>query len=237
MRTAHRDWPTQKRRSLMHSQAPSPSFLHPPATAGPGLLLVLCGPSGAGKGTVVAGLLSRGEQAGYQLAFSVSMTTRPMRPGEVEGRSYFFVTREAFESRLREEGFLEHAEYAGHLYGTPRPPVEQALAAGQVVLLEIDLQGALQIKRTYPDAVMVFLMPPSFEELEQRLRRRGTETPDVIEKRLAIAREEHRGAHEFTYYVSNAAVSEAVSDLDGIIRAERCKLRRLCPGGIPQDHP
>ena len=191
-----------------------------------GFLLVLCGPSGAGKGTVVSGLMARENQYAQALEFSVSMTTRSARPGESEGKNYYFVSREMFEERIKAGALLEYAEYAGNLYGTPRDAVERAVENGKVVLLEIEVRGALQVKKTFPDAVMVFIMPPTFEELEQRLLRRATETQEVIAKRLAIAREEYQSVSAFEYYVQNDTVSGAVLELDSIICAERCKVKR-----------
>ena len=142
-----------------------------------GVLFVLSGPSGVGKGTVKAQLFEEFEKC---LVFSVSATTRKPREGEVDGREYFFIDRDSFERKIRENAFLEHAEFAGNLYGTPREAVNAQLLAGRDVLLEIEVQGALQVMQAMPECVSLFILPPSFEVLEQRLRGRGTETDAVI---------------------------------------------------------
>ncbi len=183
-----------------------------------GHLFVLTGASGVGKGTVRAKVLER-----TRLFYSVSMTTRPPRPGERHGVDYYFVDRPTFEALLREGGFLEHAEYVGHLYGTPRAPVERALARGEDVLLEIEVQGALQVKAKIPEAVLIFLLPPSLSELKRRLVYRGQDPPEKIAKRLEQAEWEIRNAHLFDYAVVNEVLEEAVADFLAIVRAERLK--------------
>ncbi len=170
-----------------------------------GRLLVLSGPSGVGKSSVVSRLRSRRPD----LVFSVSATTRAARSGEVDGGHYHFVDRAEFESMIARGQLLEWAEFAGHLYGTPAGPVEEALARGSDVLLEIELQGARQIRDTAPDAVRVFLAPPSWEVLVERLQGRRTESAEVIERRLATAQVELAAEGEFDHTVVNASVDEA----------------------------
>ena len=150
-----------------------------------GLLIVLSGPSGCGKGTMVAEILKRGD-----CAVSVSATTRAPREGEENHVHYHFLTRDAFEQKIAENGLLEYAEYCGNYYGTPRDEVDKILAAGKHVILEIEVQGALQIRERCPEAVLVFTVPPSLAELDRRLHKRGTETEEVIAKRIARAKEE-----------------------------------------------
>ena len=180
-----------------------------------GLLIVLSGPSGCGKGTLVAELLKRGD-----CAVSVSATTRQPREGEIDGTHYFFVTREEFEQRIAENRLLEHAEYCGNYYGTPREEVERLRAEGKHVILEIEVQGALQIKERCPDAVLVFTVPPSIDELRRRLHKRGTETEEVIERRIAQVARELPCANQYDYVILNDALEDAVDDLAAVIRAE-----------------
>ena len=175
-----------------------------------GKLLVLSGPSGAGKSTVVSKLMEmRGD-----VCFSVSATTRSPRPGEEDGVNYFFVSRERFEELVQNDQMLEHAEYVGNCYGTPRAYVEEKLNAGMNVILDIEVQGAQQVIQSAPDAILVFLVPPSLEELGRRLRSRGTESEEVIQDRLNRAREEYQ-ADFYHYIVIN-------SELDAIITAAKC---------------
>ncbi|MFO0104555.1 MAG: guanylate kinase, partial [Cyanobium sp.] len=156
-------------------------------------LSVITGPSGVGKGTLVSRLLARHPR----IWLSVSATTRAPRPGEVEGESYFFLSREHFERQVVAGGFLEWAEFAGNLYGTPREPVERQLAAGRPVLLEIELEGARQVRRSFPAGFQVMIQPPSLEELERRIRGRGTDAEAAIHRRLERSREELAAAGEF----------------------------------------
>ena len=180
-----------------------------------GLLIVLSGPSGCGKGTLVAELLKRGD-----CAVSVSATTRQPREGEIDGTHYFFVTREEFEQRIAENRLLEHAEYCGNYYGTPREEVERLRAEGKHVILEIEVQGALQIKERCSDAVLVFTVPPSIDELRRRLHKRGTETEEVIERRIAQVARELPCANQYDYVILNDALEDAVDDFAAVIRAE-----------------
>jgi guanylate kinase len=174
-----------------------------------GRLVVLTGPSGVGKGTVVAEL----RRMRPDLWVSVSATTRPARAGEVDGVAYHFWTPERFARTIADGGFLEWAEFAGNRYGTPRAPVEQRLAAGEPVLLEIELQGARQVRAAMPHALMVFLTPPSVADLEARLRGRGTEDEEAISRRLARARDEMAAAGEFDAVVVNDDVVRAAREL------------------------
>lgn len=187
-----------------------------------GLLLVLSAPSGGGKGTVLKELFKRDEN----LRLSVSATTRAPRPGEVHGQQYYFLSKEEFESMIASGGMLEHARYVGNYYGTPRAPVEAWLEEGHDVVLEIEVQGGQQVKKLCPWCVSVFLLPPSMEVLESRLRGRGTEEESLIQKRLAAAREEIPHAAEYDYIVYNAALEDAVADIEAILRAEKRKYER-----------
>ncbi|MFY8148589.1 MAG: guanylate kinase [Prochlorococcaceae cyanobacterium] len=177
----------------------------------PGRLTVLTGPSGVGKGTLVALLRQRHPR----LWLSVSATTRAPRQGEQEGEHYFFLSRQAFEEQVAAGGFLEWAEFAGNLYGTPRRPVEQHLEAGLPVLLEIELEGARQVRTTFPAGLQLFLKPPSFEELERRIRSRGTDSEEAIQRRLERARVELAAEGEFDAAVVNGELEQALAALEG----------------------
>ena len=181
-------------------------------TAG-GRLTVLTGPSGVGKGTLVKLLLQRHPR----IWLSVSATTRAPRQGEEEGHSYFFLSRQAFEQRVSEGGLLEWAEFAGNLYGTPRQPVEQRLAEGRPVLLEIELEGARQVRRSFPAGFQVFLEPPSFEELERRIRGRGTDSEEAIRRRLERAQVELAAAPEFDARLVNGDLETALAELERLM--------------------
>jgi guanylate kinase len=182
-----------------------------------GIPFVVSAPSGTGKTTVCRGLVERDAQ----LAFSVSHTTRKQRPGEREGQHYHFVTRTEFERLVAAGAFVEHAEYAGHLYGTSFAALDAPLAAGRDLLLEADVQGALQLRERRRDARFVFLLPPSMPELERRLRERGTDTAEVITQRLALVRRELAAVHAFDYAVVNEEIERSVETLLGIVAAER----------------
>ncbi len=180
-----------------------------------GIIIVVSGFSGAGKGTIMKELISKYDQ----YALSISATTRDPRPGEENGREYFFVSNEEFEKLIKENGLIEHAGYVNHYYGTPRKFVEDKLNAGIDVILEIEIQGALQIKEQYRDAVLLFVMPPSAKVLEERLKGRGTETDEVIKQRLARACEEAVGIENYDYIVINDKLEDAVERVHGIITA------------------
>ncbi|HWJ02465.1 MAG TPA: guanylate kinase [Verrucomicrobiae bacterium] len=189
-----------------------------------GLLIVLSGPSGAGKGTLCKELLKQLPNLNY----SVSATTRAPREGEMDGVHYFFKSKEEFERMLAANQFLEHAEYVNNLYGTPRFAVEEAINEGRNVILEIEIQGALQIKRKFPKGVFIFVVPPSMEELKARICKRGTETEDNIKKRLDKASVEQEYITEYDYAVVNDQVADAVEKIKAIITAERCRVKRQC---------
>ena len=180
-----------------------------------GIIIVVSGFSGSGKGTLMNLLTSKYDN----YALSVSATTRSPRPGEVNGREYFFVSNEEFEKLINENGLIEHAGYVDHYYGTPRKFVEDKLSQGIDVILEIEIQGALQIKEQYPDAVLLFVMPPSVAELEKRLRGRGTETEEVILQRLKRAKEESVGIEKYDYLVINDDLEKCTERLHSIIEA------------------
>lgn len=180
-----------------------------------GLLLVISGFSGAGKGTLVKSLVQ--EYDNY--ALSISMTTRAPRPGEEDGREYFFVDKEQFETKISEEGLIEHACYCGNYYGTPRDYVEKMLDEGKDVILEIEIQGAMEIKHKIPNAILLFVAPPSAEELKRRLVNRGTETKEVIDRRLSRAYEESLGIEKYDYLVINDKLEECVHELHSIVQA------------------
>ncbi len=184
-----------------------------------GTLFMVAAPSGAGKSTLVNALLER-EPA---ISLSVSHTTRPPRVGELYGRHYYFVERAEFEREVAEGIFLEHAEVHGNLYGTSRKTVQELLAQGRDVLLEIDWQGAEQIRRSKPDCVSMFILPPSRAELERRLRGRASDSAEVIERRLHNSRGEIAHAHQFDYIVVNDVFEQALADLQAIVRAVRLR--------------
>lgn len=187
-----------------------------------GLLVVISGPSGSGKGTVIRKLFSM--RSGF--FFSVSATTRAARPGEVEGREYYFLSKEEFERQIDDGNMLEYAQYCGNYYGTPRSAVEERRNMGLDVVLDIEVQGANNIRRTCPDAVLIFLKPPSPEELERRLRKRGTESDEVIRKRLSAAKQELAVAQDYNYIVTNDDVARAAGDIISIITAEKLRPSR-----------
>ncbi|MGN0472467.1 MAG: guanylate kinase [Lachnospiraceae bacterium] len=180
-----------------------------------GILIVISGFSGAGKGTLVKELLKNYDN----YALSVSMTTRQPRPGETDGKDYFFVTREAFEEKVSQDGFIEYASYCGNCYGTPRDYVEEQLAAGKDVILEIEIQGALQVKKKNPQTLLLFVTPPSGEELKRRLVNRKTETEEVINQRMARAVEESAGIEQYDYLVINDDLAECTVQTHQLIQA------------------
>ena len=187
-----------------------------------GVLTVVSGFSGAGKGTVMKRLIQKYDD----YALSISVTTRKPREGERDGIEYFFKTKEEVETMIENDEFLEYARYVDNYYGTPRFYVEEMLAKGKNVILEIEIQGAMQIKAKNPEAVLVFVTPPSFEELRNRLVGRGTETADVIESRLRRASEEAEGMSSYDYILVNDQVEDCVDRLHQIILSERAKAQR-----------
>ena len=184
-----------------------------------GKLLVVSGPSGAGKSTVIHKMMAGRED----LRFSVSATTRAPREGEVDGKDYYFLDRERFERMIQENAFLEHAEYVGNYYGTPAAPVLESLEKGISVILDIEVQGASNVRKAMPDAVTVFLAPPSFEALEARLRGRGQDSDEKIRQRLARAREEYREIPKYDYIVINDDADEAAQELAAILLSSQCR--------------
>ena len=180
-----------------------------------GALVVISGFAGAGKGTLVKELMKRYDN----YALSVSMTTRSPRPGEKEGESYFFVTNEQFEKTIEENGFIEYAQYVGNYYGTPRAYVEEQMRSGKDVILEIEIQGAHKVKALYPDAILIFVTPPSARILKERLTGRGTETAEVIKKRMDRAAQESEGIEDYDYIAVNDDIETCVSNVRGMIEA------------------
>lgn len=187
--------------------------------------MVLSGPSGVGKGTVCAAL--RGMDT--ELVYSVSATTRSPRQGETEGVNYFFRSREQFISMIEADELLEHAEYCGNFYGTPRHFVEETLASGRDIILEIEVQGALKVKQKFPEGVFIFLLPPSLDELQSRIVTRGTETEEVIKSRMSIARDELRLMEHYDYAIVNDQVEAACRRIQAILLAEHCRKERAVP--------
>lgn len=183
-----------------------------------GLLIVVSAPSGCGKGTILAEILKN-----EKFFYSVSATTRSPRPGEQDGVNYHFLTKEQFEELIKNGGMLEYACYCDNYYGTPRDKVTEKLAEGKHVILEIEVQGAMQIREKCPDAVFVFIAPPSVGELRNRLLNRGTETAEVIEKRVSEAAHEISFAGKYDYVIVNDDLNEAISDFSTVIRAEELK--------------
>ncbi|SHR17599.1 guanylate kinase [Mycobacteroides abscessus subsp. abscessus] len=191
-----------------------------------GLLIVLSGPSGVGKGTVRKEVFSQPDTA---FEYSISMTTRAPREGEVDGVDYFFKSREEFEQLIKEEKLLEYAEFVGNYYGTPVDYVRQTLDSGKDVFLEIEVQGARQVRKKFPDGLFIFLVPPSLSELKNRIVTRGTETEDVINNRMNAAREELEMMHLYDYVVENDQVDRAVERIKAIVIAEHLRRERVEP--------
>ena len=184
-----------------------------------GKLYVITGPSGTGKGSICKEILKDIENE-----FSVSMTTREAREGEVHGKDYYFVSEVEFLENVDKGNFLEHANVFGNLYGTPKDMVLKQLERGYNVILDIDVQGALQVKKAMPEAIMIFLLPPSLGELRKRLEGRGTDKPDVIEKRLSCAVSEIKLIGEYDYYVVNDDIDAAIARVKSIMTAEKCRV-------------
>ena len=184
-----------------------------------GRSFIISGPSGVGKSTVLSGLMEKRKN----LYFSVSATTRQPRPGEEDGVHYHFLTMDTFREWIAQDEFLEHAEFVGNCYGTPKKYVYEAMDRGQDVILDIEVQGAMQVAEKMPEVVRIFVAPPSWSELERRLTARGTDTPEKIQGRLARAKEEVKLAGTYDYFVINDSVEHAVFELDAIMTAEHCK--------------
>lgn len=187
-----------------------------------GLLLVVSGPSGAGKGTICKALLNKNDQ----IKLSVSATTRKPRTGEVHGVNYFFLEKEEFTTMIENGEFLEYAQIYDNFYGTPKAAIIECLEKGQDVILEIEMQGAKQIKEVYPEGVFIFVLPPSLEELKSRIVGRGTETAEEIEKRFSCAFEEINQIVNYDYFIVNEDVDKSVNDIEAIICAEKNKVTR-----------
>ena len=186
-----------------------------------GQLIVFSGPSGVGKGTILAKYM----QGRSDICYSVSATTRAPRPGEVDGRQYFFLTRQEFEKMIEEGRMLEYAQYNGNYYGTPSRFVEEKLQAGVDVVLEIEVQGAAKVRAACPEALFVFVLPPSFETLRSRLTGRGTEDEATVQKRLNAALDELRQASAYDYVIVNDDLDQAVEELSAVVKAARCSVK------------
>ena len=184
-----------------------------------GLLIVVSAPSGCGKGTILSEVLK--DDSFY---YSVSATTRSPRLGEVNGVTYHFITKQDFEERIKNNAMLEYAEYCGNYYGTPKKKIDEMREQGKNVILEIEVQGAMKVREICPDAVFIFVLPPSVAELERRLKKRATETDDVIAQRVSQARSEIELARKYDYVVVNAALEDAINDFKTVIKAEELKV-------------
>ena len=190
-----------------------------------GLLVVISGPSGAGKGTICNAYIKEARDTWL----SVSATTRAPRAGEVEGQAYFFLSRAEFEEKLIQGDFLENAEVYGNLYGTPRSRVEEKLAQGIDVILEIDIQGALKVQENTSEGIFIFILPPSMAELRNRIIKRASETPESLIRRFAAAFEEINYISKYNYAVINNTVEEALGNVQAIVQAEKCRVDRVIP--------
>lgn len=184
-----------------------------------GLLIVVSAPSGCGKGTILSEVLKDD-----RFYYSVSATTRSPRLGEVNGVTYHFITKQDFEERIKNNAMLEYAEYCGNYYGTPKKEIDEMREQGKNVILEIEVQGAMKVREICPDAVFIFVLPPSIAELERRLKKRATETDDVIAQRVSQARSEIELARKYDYVVVNAALEDAINDFKAVIKAEELKV-------------
>ena len=192
-----------------------------------GLIVIVSGPSASGKGTVVSRALEKSDEARVELMLSVSMTTRGIGKNEVDGESYYFVDKDEFERNIADDNLVEYNSYAGEYYGTPRDKVEAWLENGCNVILEIDINGAKQVLEKYPDAVTVYILPPSFQELEYRLRSRGRDSEEKILYRLAKGKQEIPEAHWYDYILVNEIIEESADDLLSIIKAEQHRRSRI----------
>ena len=191
-----------------------------------GILIVLSGPSGVGKGTVRKAIFS---QENTSFEYSISMTTRSPREGEIDGVDYFFKTKEEFEDLIGQGKLLEYAEFVGNYYGTPVDYVRETLDRGKDVFLEIEVQGARQVREKFPDGLFIFLAPPSLSELKSRIVTRGTESEDIINNRLNVAREEIEMMHLYDYVVENDEIEHAVEKINAIVIGEHCRRERVQP--------
>ena len=188
-----------------------------------GLLIVISAPSGAGKGTIINKMLEKNNN----LWLSVSETSRPMRANDIDGITYHFCTKEEFEEKIKDDYFLEYALYANNYYGTPKKYIQEHLSKGQDVILEIEIQGAMQIKKLIPEALFIFIMPPSLNELKKRLVGRGTDTKGKILERFKIAYQEMNDVTKYNYVVVNDEIDVAADKILSIIKAERCRVDRI----------
>ena len=188
-----------------------------------GLLIVVSAPSGAGKGTIINELLSKNDN----LWLSISATSRPKRTNDIEGITYYFYDKSEFENKIKDDYFLEYALYAGNYYGTPKKYIQEHLDKGQDVILEIEIQGAMQIKKLIPEALFIFIMPPSLKELKRRLVGRGTDTKEKILERFKIAYQEMNEVTKYNYVVVNDDITEATDKILSIIKSEKCRIDRI----------
>ncbi|MDB5053750.1 MAG: gmk [Bacilli bacterium] len=195
----------------------------PDLNSGRGILMVLSGPSGVGKGTVCTAL----RKSTMDLVYSVSATTRAPREGEIDGVNYFFKSKEQFLEMIANDELLEWAEYVGNYYGTPQQFVEETLASGKDVILEIEVQGALKVKKKFPEGVFTFLLPPSLDELQNRIETRGTESEETIRNRMSVAQEEIQLLEHYDYAIVNDQVETACRRIQSILIAERCRQVRV----------